>query len=128
MIARYFPASSNNFVYVSVLSIEFGAFFERLDSMFMLLCILVFVPVLSLNAYVVLDIFKNITNISNSKPLIFAYLLAIFGVMMCYKLNSTILFLETTLSKILFIALGIILPFVILILANVKKRIIGGNK
>ena len=115
-------------LYVSVLSIEFGAFFERLDSMFMLLCILVFVPVLSLNAYVVLDIFKNITNISNSKPLIFAYLLAIFGVMMCYKLNSTILFLETTLSKILFIALGIILHFVILILANVKKRIIGGNK
>ena len=115
-------------LYISVRSIEFGVFFERLDSMFMLLCILVFVPVLSLNAYVVVDIFKNITNISNSKPLIFAYLLAIFGVMMCYKLNSTILFLETTLSKILFIALGIILPFVILILANVKKRIIGGNK
>ena len=115
-------------LYISVRSIEFGTFFERLDSMFMLLCILGFVPVLSLNAYVVSDIFKSITNISNNKPIVFAYLLAILGVMMCYKLNSTILFLETTLSKILLIVFGIILPFIILISANIKKKIVGGNK
>ena len=115
-------------LYISVRSIEFGTFFERLDSMFMLLCILAFIPVLSLNAYVVLDIFKNITNISNSQPVIFAYLLTILGIMMCYKLNSTILFFETTLSKILLIIFGIILPFIILILANIKKKIVGGNK
>ena len=115
-------------LYISVRSIEFGTFFERLDSMFLLLCILAFIPVLSLNAYVVLDIFKNITNISNSKPIIFAYLLTILGIMMCYKLNSTILFFETTLSKILLIVFGIILPFVILILANIKKKIVGGNR
>lgn len=114
-------------LYISVRSIEFGTFFERLDSMFLLLCILGFVPVLSLNAYVVLDIFKNITNISNGKPVIFAYLLTILGIMMCYKLNSTILFLETTFSKILLIIFGILLPFIILVIANIKKKIVGGN-
>ena len=115
-------------LYISVRSIEFGTFFERLDSMFILLCILAFIPVFSLNAYIVLDIFKNITNLSNSKPLNFAYLLAILGIMMCYKLDSTILFLETTLSKILFITFGILLPFIILVLANIKKKIVGGNR
>lgn len=112
-------------LYISVRSIEFGTFFERLDSMFLLLCILAFVPVLSLNAYVVTDIFKNITNISDNKPIIFAYLLTVLGIMMCYKLNSTILFLETTLSKILLIVFGIILPFVILILANIKRKFVS---
>lgn len=115
-------------LFISVRSIEFGTFFERLDSMFLLLCILGFIPVLSLNAYIVLDIFKNITNVSNSKPIVFAYLLSILGMTMCYKLNSTILFFETTLSKILLIVFGIVLPFIILILANIKKKIVGGNR
>lgn len=119
--SEFFP------LYISVRSIEFGTFFERLDSMFLLLCILGFIPVLSLNAYIVIDIFKNITNISNEKPIIFAYLLTILGIMMCYKLNSTILFLETTISKILLFIFGIIIPFVILVSANIKKKILGGN-
>ena len=67
--------------------------------MFLLFCVLGFIPIFSINAYIVIDIFKNITNISNEKPIIFAYLLNIFGITMCYKLNSTILFLETTISK-----------------------------
>ena len=110
-------------LYISVRNIEFGTFFERLDSMFLLICILSFIPVLSFNAYTIIDIFKNITNISNEKMIFFAYILTIFGIAMCYKLNSTILFLETKFSKILFIVFGIIVPFVLLILANIKKKI-----
>lgn len=41
---------------------------------------------------------------------------------MCYKLNSTILFLETTISKSLLLIIGILLPFLILIFANIKKK------
>lgn len=115
-------------LYISVRSIEFGTFFERLDSMFLLLCIIGFIPVLSFNAYLVLDIFKNITNISNSKTIIFAYLLTVLGIMMCYKLNSTILFFETTVAKILLFIFGLIIPFLILVLANIKKKIVGGNR
>ncbi len=115
-------------LYISVRSIEFGTFFERLDAMFLLLCIIGFIPVLSLNAYVVLDIFKNITNISNSKPVVFAYLLTVLGIMMCYKLNSTIFFFETTVAKVLLFIFGLIIPFLILVLANIKKKFVGGNR
>ena len=115
-------------LYVSVRCIEFGTFFQRLDSMFLLLCILGFAPIFCLNVYIVVDIIKNITNISNDKPLVFPYLLVIFGLTMCYKLNSTILFLENSLSKILFLVFGIIIPFLILSLANIKRKIIGGMK
>ena len=101
-------------LYISVRSIEFGTF--------LLFCVLGFIPIFSINAYIVIDIFKNITNISNEKPIIFAYLLSIFGITMCYKLNSTILFLETTISKSLLLIIGILLPFLILIFANIKKK------
>ena len=114
--SEFFP------LYISVRSIEFGTFFQRLDSMFLLFCVLGFIPIFSINAYIVIDIFKNITNISNEKPIIFAYLLSIFGITMCYKLNSTILFLETTISKSLLLIIGILLPFLILIFANIKKK------
>lgn len=115
-------------LYISVRSIEFGTFFQRLDSMFLLLCILEFIPSFSLNCYIVLDILKNITNVSNERPFAFAYLLLIFGCAMCYKLNSTMLFFENNVSKILFIVFGIAIPFIILSTANIKKKIIGGNK
>lgn len=115
-------------LYISVRSIEFGTFFERLDAMFLLICILVFISALILNAYTVLDIFKNITNISNSNPLIFAYVLFIWGLTMCYKLNSTVYFLETTLSKSLLLIFGITIPFIILVWANIKKKIVGGKE
>ena len=114
--SEFFP------LYISVRSIEFGTFFQRLDSMFLLFCVLGFIPIFSINTYIVIDIFKNITNISNEKPIIFAYLLSIFGITMCYKLNSTILFLETTISKSLLLIIGILLPFLILIFANIKKK------
>lgn len=111
-------------LYVSVRSIEFGTFFQRLDAVFLLLCILGFICVLSLNTYIVIDILKNITGLSNRKPLIFAYILAIFGASLCFKLNSTMEFLENNISKSLFLILAILLPFVILISANIKKKVI----
>lgn len=120
--SEFFP------LYISVRSIEFGSFFQRLDSMFLLLCILGFIPILTINTYIVITIFKDIANLSNDKPLVFPYLFSILGITMCYKLNSSIFFLETTLSKILLLIFGILIPLLILVLANIKKRILGGSK
>ena len=120
--SEFFP------LYISVRSIEFGAFFQRLDALFLLLCILGFIPIFSLNAHIVIELFKNITNLSDGKPMIFAYLLSIFSITMCYKLDSTILFLETNLSKTLLITFGILLPLIILVLSNIKKIFIEYKK
>lgn len=114
-------------LYVSVRSIEFGTFFQRLDSIFLFLCVLGFICALSLNAYVVMDILKEITNTSDRKPFVFAYLLTVFGISLCFKLNSTLAFLEDTVSKILFALLAVIIPFFVLISANIKKKIVGGD-
>ncbi len=65
-------------LYVSVRSIEFGTFFQRLDSVFLFLCVLGFICALSLNAYVVMDILKDITGTLDNKPFVFAYLLMVF--------------------------------------------------
>ena len=114
-------------LYVSVRSIEFGTFFQRLDSVFLFLCVLGFICALSLNAYIVTDILRNITCSSDSKPFIFTYLLAVFALSLTLKLNSTLTSLEDNISKIFFIILAIVIPFIILISANIKKKIIGGN-
>lgn len=114
-------------LYVSVRSIEFGTFFQRLDSVFLFLCVLGFICALSFNAYIVTDILKNITCSSDSKPFIFAYLLTVFALSLTLKLNSTLTSLEDTISKILFIILALIIPFILLVFANIKKKIVGGN-
>lgn len=114
-------------LYVSVRSIEFGTFFQRLDSVFLFLCVLGFICVLSLNTYIVIDILKDITCVSDNKPFIFSYLLTIFGIVLCIKLNSTLEFLEGNISKVFFIILAIIVPFVLLLSANIKKKLEGGN-
>lgn len=114
-------------LYVSVRSIEFGTFFQRLDSIFLLLCILGFICALSLNTYIAIDILKNITNCSDKKPFIFAYILSTFALAIALKLNSTVDILEDNVSKIAFLLLAILLPFIILVSANIKKKITGRN-
>lgn len=114
-------------LYISVRSIEFGTFFQRLDAVFLFLCVLGFITVLSLNTYITIDILKNITCVSDKKPFILAYLLTVFGIALCLKLHSTIEFLEGNISKVFFIVLAIVIPFIILIAANIKKKIVGGN-
>lgn len=122
-----FGSSFNNTelfpLYLSVRSIEFGTFFQRLDAAFLLICILGFISVLCLNTYIAVDILRNITGLSNSKPLMFSYLLTIFATSLCFQLNSTMEFLENTFSRIFFLILAIILPLLILISANIKKKI-----
>lgn len=114
-------------LYVSVRSIEFGTFFQRLDSVFLFLCVLGFICALSFNAYIVTDILRDITYTSDRKPFIFAYLLTVLALSLTLKLNSTLVSLEDNISKILFITLAIIIPFILLTFANIKKKIVGGN-
>ena len=120
-ISELFP------IYASVRRIEFGTFFQRLDAIFLLLCTLCFICTLSFNTYLITDILKNITNTSDSKPFIVPCLLIILGFALSIKQNSMLKFLENTFSKILFFVLAIIVIFIILISANIKKKMTGGK-
>lgn len=119
--------------YVSVRYIEFGTFFQRLDAIFLFLCIFGFICVFSLNTFIVTDILKNICNLSDRKPLTFPYILIVFGIALSIRKNSNLEFLSTNISRILFLIIAIIIPFLILLSANIKnngntKNLIGGKK
>ena len=111
-------------LYISVRYIEFGTFFQRLDAAFIFICVLGFICALNINLFFILDILKEITNISNSKPLIYPCLLTSLGIALTIKQSSTLEYLENNLSKILFIIFAIAIPFIIMICATIKKKIV----
>ena len=110
-------------LYISVRYIEFGTFFQRMDAAFILLCVLGLISALNINLYFILDILKNITNLSDSKPLIFPCLLTSFSIALGIKQDSTLNLLENQVSKGLFVVFTIIVPLVILVGAILKKNL-----
>ena len=65
--------------------IEFGNFFQRLESIFLLFWILVFACYLSIVIKFSMEIFKKLTNISTKKPLIDVFGLLILGISLIPK-------------------------------------------
>ena len=110
-------------LYIAVRYIEFGTFIQRMDSTFLLICVLSFISYLSLNTTICTNIFKTITGISDNKPIIYPYLLCIFSVAIIIRNNSSLDFIENYVFKILFFSVAIILSISILILANIKKAL-----
>lgn len=110
-------------LYISVRYIEFGTFFQRLDAAFIFLCVLGFILALNINIYFVQAILKDITNISDTKSLIAPCLLTSLGIALWIKKGSTLELLEDMVSKGLFIFFAIVVPFIILISAYIKKKV-----
>ena len=111
-------------LYLSVRYIEFGTFFQRLDSIFLFLCVIGFISLLCFNTYILTSIIKDITEVSDDKPLILPSLFTIFDLSLIIRKHSTIRLFDNNIAKILYIITAFILPFSILILANIKKKVI----
>ncbi len=109
-------------IYLAVRYIEFGTFFQRLDSAFLLIRIISFLSFLGIISNLCLNIFKEITNIDDSKPMIYPFMLLIFGFTMLMKSFFELELLQNTIFKILFFVVIIGLGLLILILANLKKK------
>ncbi len=109
-------------LYLSVRYIEFGTFFQRLDAVFLFLCAIGFISVLCFNTFILTNIVKDITGISDDKPLILPCLFTIFDMSLIVRKTSTLDFLENTVAKIIYIITAFVVPFVILIIANVKVK------
>ena len=108
-------------LYLAVRYIEFGTFFQRLDALFLFLCSIGFISVLCFNTYILTSIVQDITNVSDDKPLILPCLFTIFDLSLIIKKYPTIEYLESNLTKIFFLIVAIIIPFIILIFANIKR-------
>ena len=109
-------------LYSATRYIEFGTFFQRFESMFLLIWSVQILCYLSVILHIVTNSFKKITNIENPKLLIIPFSLLIFTIALIPKNYTQSIFLENEIYKYLVIGIGFILSILILILANLKKH------
>lgn len=102
--------------------IEFGSFFQRLESLFLLIWILAFACYLSIVIKFSMHIFKKITNIETKKPLIDIFGLLIIGIALIPKNFAISNKFETQIYPYLVLGIVLFLSLSILILANILKR------
>ena len=102
--------------------IEFGSFFQRLESIFLLIWILAFACYLSITSKFAMSIFKKLTNIETKKPLIDIFGLFIFGITLVPKNYAISSKFESQIYPYLVLGITFFLGMSILILANLLKK------
>ena len=103
-------------------NIEFGSFFQRLESIFLLIWLIIIASYVSIAMTFCLGIFKKITNTTDSKPLVLPFGLLFLGISMFPKNYAFSYFLETHIYPLLNIGIVFVLPFILLLLANIKSK------
>lgn len=108
-------------MFSAVRYIEYGNFFQRIDSLFILILVVSFVSYLSIVVCTCSNILKKITPVKSSKYFIYisAFLLLILSMLPKNYALST--FLTNKVYKYAFFILVIGISFFILILANIKR-------
>lgn len=102
--------------------IEFGNFFQRLESIFLLFWILAVACYMSIVSKFSMKIFEKLTNIENKKELIDIFLLLIFGISIAPKNYAISQMYETKIYPYLVLGIVFVLSISILIIANLSKR------
>ena len=110
-------------IYTVVRYIEFGTFFQRLDSAFLLIRIMAFLSYMGITANLILKILKNILSIKDEKPLVYPLMLLIFSISIIFNSYYELDIVQNEFIKILFVSICIGGGFTILICANLKKAI-----
>lgn len=105
--------------------IEFGSFFQRFESIFLLIWIISFCCYLSITCKFSAHIFNKMFNLSDMKPILNIFVILIFGISLLPKNYAISNLFETDIYRYLRIAVGFILGISILILANLKKKKVG---
>ena len=109
-------------LYSAATYIEFGSFFQRLESVFLLIWILVLACYLGIISKFVLLIFRKITNIKDFKPAILPVGLCILAVSLLPKNYATAKFYETDIYPYLMIGIVCIMSFLVLLLASFRRK------
>ena len=102
--------------------IEFGNFFQRLESAFLLIWTLAFACYLSIVTKFSMSIFQKLTHIETKKPLIDVFGLLILGIALLPKDYAISSMFETKIYPSLVLGIVFCLGLSILIIANLQKR------
>ena len=102
--------------------IEFGNFFQRLESVFLLFWILAFACYISIVSKFAMNIFRKITNIETKKPLIDIFGLLFFSIALIPKNYAISDSLETNVYPILMLGISLFFGITILIVANISRK------
>ncbi len=102
--------------------IEFGSFFQRLESVFLLIWILVFTCYLSISLKMATYIFQKLTNLNDSKTLVPILGLLTFGIAIIPNNLAVSQFFENNIYPSLMIGIVLFLSLGILMLANFYKK------
>lgn len=103
--------------------IEFGSFFQRFESVFLLIWIISFCCYLSIACKFSAHIFSKIFNLYDMKPILNIFTILIYAISLFPKNYAISNFFETNIYRYLRIVIGFILGIIILILANLKKKV-----
>lgn len=109
-------------LYSAVRYIEFGTFFERQDSLFLLIWILSFFCYLGISFNICSNILKKVTNLKNDKIISLPLSLLVLGFSLLPQNESVTNFLEDTIYRYLFLILPIGIFILTLSLAIIKKN------
>ena len=110
-------------LYSAVRYIQFGTFFERQDSLFLLIWILSFFCYLGIMFNIGTNVFKRVANLKSDKLISFPFALLALGCSLLPKNESVTNFLEGTVYRYIFLIFPIGVYFVILLLAIFKKNV-----
>lgn len=109
-------------LYSAARYIEFGSFFQRLESILLLIWIIGMACYFSITLHIAMNIFKKVTNIRDSKPLLIPFALLMLSISLMPSNYSISKYLETDIYPRIVIWIGLILSTLILSLAYLKKR------
>ena len=115
-------------VYLLTRIVSFGEFLQRVDAVFILLWILVFLSFLSFNFYCILKILKKILKFENVTELHYSLALIILGIALSFKDIITVKFILRNYFRIYSVILIFAISFIILLFAYFKKKLIHGKE
>ena len=105
--------------------IEFSSFFQRFESIFLLIWIISFCCYLSIACKFSGHLFSKMFNLSDINSILNIFAILIFGVSLIPNNYAVSNLFETYIYKYLRIIISFILGMTILILANLKKKKVG---
>ena len=114
-------------LYLATRYIEFGRFFQRLDAIFLLIWTVAVISYLCIAVALSINIFKKISNIVDANGVLYCFAGIIFLISLIPTNLAQLNFIEINIFKyVVFILLFAYSPLV-LIFANIKKRLRGGK-
>ena len=109
-------------IYLLTRLVSFGNFLQRVDAIFILLWIFIFLTFLSFNFYCILKLFKKIFNVRHSTEMSYSLSVLVIGIALAFKDIRTVKYMFRNYLKLYAVILIFVVSFIILLLAYLKKK------